>query len=179
MRELDRKHLAYEMGEKNDHRSGQTITFREWYSLPHRPIWKLGWWDGYGDFCNDAKRIAQQEYDLRTPHDFMPCQWSNYSRNDWVLSFRLKHEGPSMVIWMPIDRIVHVPQSDKVFDRKYPYQAIQIWPLSRYPAPPFRIDKSFTQAFKKAAKEFGIETIKEWTSVKPSKAFIELIHKHL
>ena len=177
--QLDKLHHEYELQTASHPTRRQGITFSEWYKLPFRPAWKLGWWDTYSSACSTAEKVTREEYGISTPHDFMNCQRNDYKKNDWMLSFRLKGKSPSAIRWMPIDDVVPIPKSDKkIYTPEYPYQAIQVWSLSHYPAPPFRIDQQFRLAFSKAVRELDAESIKESDPIKPSKWLVDFLYNN-
>ena len=174
---LDRLHHEYEVQTVSHQTRTQGTTFPEWYKLPFRPVWKLGWWDTYSVACSVAKQVTREEYGISAPYDFLTCRRNDYKKNDWVLSFRLKGKSPTAIRWMPVDRVVPIPKSDrKAYTSQYPYQAIQVWSLTHYPAPPFRIDQRFRLAFSKAIRELGAESIRESDPSKPSKWLIDFIY---
>ena len=76
--------------------------------------------------------------------------------------------------WMFVDHVVKVRRSDDG-----PCQMIQVWPLKAYDQPPFKIDKQFTQAFRKATREMGgMDTIMDMP-VKPPARLLKAIYTHL
>jgi hypothetical protein len=173
---LDRQHHEYQKVTRDTRKKTQGVTFKEWYELPFRPKWKIGWYDIEGDFSKPAKEIAKEEYNVRTPNEFLACQQNAYRKYDWVLSFDLEKQTPSFVRWMSVDYIVRVPRSEKkAYCSGYPYQAVQVWSLRHYPEPPFRVEPRFRSAFKKALREFGPDEIKERDMVKPTNKLIDLI----
>ncbi|MCL5952134.1 MAG: phospholipase D family protein [Chloroflexi bacterium] len=177
LRQLDRLHHEYEVQMMSDRRKARACTFTEWYKLPFRPTWKLGWWDTYSMPCSNAKRLTREEYEVSEPHNYLDCDRTDYKNSDWVLTFRLKGQSVSAIRWMPVDHVVSVHKSDKAYSKEYPYQAIQVWPLNRYPAPPFHIDPRFRAAFSKATRELGTNRIKALDRTKPSKRFIDFIFR--
>jgi hypothetical protein len=67
---------------------------------------------------------------------------------------------------MHVDFIVHVDPTDTgAYERDYPYQAIQVHKLNQYPNPPFIVEKTFKNVFKKAIKEYGLTNIEYRTSL--------------
>jgi hypothetical protein len=174
---LDRQHHEYQKVMRDTPRAAQGVTFREWYELPFRPKWKIGWGDVYGDFSKAAKEIAKEEYNVRTPNDFVMGGRNAYQKNDWVLNFDLGEKAPSGLRWLSVDYVVRVPKSDKkAYCAGYPYQAVQVWSPRHYPETPFRIEPRFRSAFRKAVKEFGADEIRDKDMVKPSKKLIDLIN---
>lgn len=61
---------------------------------------------------------------------------------------------------MFIQHVTQVPRDDQgAYERRYPFQALQLTELKGYPATPFRIDRAFRVAFRKAVLEYGEEKI--------------------
>jgi hypothetical protein len=65
-----------------------------------------------------------------------------------------------------------------MYDREYPRQIVQVWPLSKYTPPPFRADKNFAQAFSKAIGQFSDPEKEEIDAKKPPKCLLNLIKKY-
>jgi len=174
---LDKQHHEYQKVTRDYPKAAKGVTFREWYELPFRPKWKIGWGDVEGDFSKAAKEIAKEEYNVRTPNDFAMGERNAYQKNDWVLNFDLSGETPIGVRWMSVDYVVRVPKSDKkAYSTGYPFQAVQVWSPRHYPEPPFRVEPRFRNAFKKAVREFGADKIWEQDVVRPSKSLMTLIY---
>jgi hypothetical protein len=176
---LDRQHLEYQKVTRQKQQKAHGISFAEWYELQFKPKWKIGWGDVDGDFSKNAKEIAREEYNVRTPHYFVVGKRGDYQKNDWVLTFDLSKTSPRKVRWMAVDYVVNVPKSDKrAYCYGYPYQAVQVHSMRYYADLPFLIDRKFRRAFSKAVREFGIEELKENEMFKPSRKLINLIHNH-
>lgn len=175
--QLDKAHHNYHTKNKVTYRSVTNVSFSEWYESPFRPNWRIGYWDEDGNFSSISKSISKTEYGV-APQYFISCASNTYKKDDWVLTFFLKGNSPTQVRWQPIDYIAHTPKSDKAYERDNPYQAVQVWATSRYPSPPFQIDKRFREALSSAIKEFGVAEFKEKDPYKPSKRLIELIFKN-
>jgi hypothetical protein len=174
---LDKQHLEYQKVTKERRQKIQSLSFAEWYKLPFRPKWKIGWGEVWGDFSKNAKEIAKEEYNVKTLYDFVHGQRNDYQKNDWILNFDATKSRPTSIRWMAVDYIVHVSKSDKkAYIYGYPYQAIQVWSTRYYSEPPFRIDSQFRSAFSKAVRKFGIDELKESGMVKPSLKLVNLIY---
>jgi hypothetical protein len=174
---LDKQHLEYQKVAKERQQKMKGDSFAEWYKLPFRPKWKMGWGEIVGDFSKNAKEIAKEEYNVKTLHDFVQGQHKDYQKNDWVLNFDLNKSSLTRVRWMAVDYMVHVPKSDrKAYCYGYPYQAVQVWSMRHYSEPPFRIDRQFRSALSKAIRQFGLDELKESGMVKPSQKLVNLIY---
>jgi hypothetical protein len=76
--------------------------------------------------------------------------------------------------------IVPIPPDDKAYEKKYPFQVIQVFRDSHYPSPPFTAkQQSLKKAFYSALREFGESRIQKATSMKPPLELIELTEKKL
>jgi hypothetical protein len=173
LRRLDRRHKDYA---KRNRRAGQRArisSFEEWYKSPFRPKWKLGWYDSTGTIAKEAKRISKQKYNVSEPKDYLDARRGDYMENDWVLRFNIKK--PSAVDWLFVDFMVKVPETEKGYDRKYPFQAIQVWTAKKYPPYPFRIDQVFKHAFADASTAFGLDRIKCSKTCESPKRLLQLI----
>lgn len=152
--------------------------FLEWLTLPGRSDWKLGWWDVSGDFSKNAVEMAKKSYDVKEPADFINVKKGQVTEGDWVLSFRIP--VGKMPKWLSVDHLVSVPSSDKgAYEKDYPFQAVQVHASDKYPNPPFRIDKPFNDAFKKAAKAYGENEIESLHSLEPPMELLDIIAENL
>ncbi len=177
---LDRLHKIYTARNPQDTRNKDIPSFGEWYDSPSRPAWKLGWWDSYGGgFSSNAKSASKDEYGVSKPFTFQYARRSEYAQGDWLLRFMLKDKSASGFDWMFTDFTVPVSRSDKkVYNSDYPHQAIQVWSRSRYPPPPFQLDKKFRNAFSNAAREFGAQRLRDLKTSNLPLRLIDLIHKY-
>jgi hypothetical protein len=148
----------------------------EWYSLPARSEWKLGWWDDYGNFAKEAREIVRNDFNKREPEDFIACRKQDFRQADWLLSFRLTKRGTSVSKWMFVDFVVKVGRKDKkAYYADYPYQAIQVWTRKHYPSPPFVVTTPFRAALRAACLKYGIERIKKMRSTRPPSRLLQMI----
>lgn len=178
---LDKATHAYTTGKFVPTNQSQISTYRQWYDLPYRAKWKLGWWTKYASkWSSSAKSKSWEAYGVREPHDGLYCGSKNdYQLGDWVLSLNLSGKSPKTIYWTCIDFLVRIAKTDKgSYFKDSPYLAVQVWPLARYPQPPFKVDASFKTAFKKAAKEYGIDAIKELSTTNTPRKLLELIYVH-
>lgn len=77
---------------------------------------------------------------------------------------------------MFVDYGVRVLRSDKnAYDAKNPYQVVQVWPMRRYPAAPFKTDNEFREAFRRAANKLGVVKLESW--VKPPVTFLKAVYQ--
>ncbi len=176
--DLDKSHHDYQTKNRATRGKSGGISFLEWYRLPLRRAWKIGYWDADGDFSSAAKRISREEYGLARPYDFIACAANTYKKNDWILTFYLEKRKPSRISWLAVDYVAPVSKSDKAYERAYPCQAVQVWPTNRYPTPPFQPDKRFRNALAAAISEIGVDKFKEDDLFKPSRYLIEFIHEN-
>jgi hypothetical protein len=175
---LDREHFVYHARNPFPARENNTVNFSEWYSLPNRQAWKIGYFSSYGSFSSAAKEIAKAEFDVREPDSSITCAENTYKKSDRVLTFLLGEKTISNISWVSVDYIVRTPKTDKEYMRGYPFQAIQVWPDKRYPPPPFKIDKKFRYALAKAIRTMDIDEFRAADPNKPSKRLLELIKEN-
>jgi hypothetical protein len=57
-------------------------------------------------------------------------------------------------------------------ETEFPCQVVQVYPLSSEHQPPFRLDKNFRHAFRKAAAEYGIRRLMEAETGVPPNSFL-------
>jgi hypothetical protein len=175
MDKLDRDHTRFVARNKFPVKPTSS-TFSQWYQTPMRTPWKLGWWDGECAVSQTAKKKSREEYGVSEPKNFITAQRDDYLGGERILLFSLATKSPTQLEWMFCEYVVATsPQDKKAYEKEYPYQAIQVWPLSRYPPCPFRVDSSFRTAFRSAVKQFGVDQIRSAASVKPAEELIELI----
>lgn len=177
LKRLDRDHKVYFVKNRGQFKRGRMRSYGEWYESPLRPEWKLGWWESTGAISSEAKRICKADYGVKDPHNFVDARTGDYKEGDWILTFELKARSTAPD-WLFADYVISVPSSDVAYNEEYPFQAVQVWSKSRYPAPPFSVNnKRFKRAFSKAVSEFGPLRIRKLKSSKPPKRLIELISK--
>lgn len=111
--ELDKVHHDYQTRNRVTRGKSSGLSFPEWYRLPLRPVWKVGYWDADGDFSRTAKRISKEEYGLARPYDFIACAANTYKKNDWILTFYLKRRRPSRINWLVVICSISVKPLDK------------------------------------------------------------------
>jgi hypothetical protein len=173
---LDREHtlLAARARTLLNH-SGDGIAFPAWYSSPLRRDWKLGWWSEEFSLSKATGSLVKNAYSLNEPDCTLGAKRGNFVAGDWILNFRLLPTSVALIRWMCVDHVVPVPKSDKNYDRQYPCEVIQAWPLKRYPPPPFRNDQKFRNALKRAVKTFGYGRLRNDDGVKTPKDLLKLI----
>jgi hypothetical protein len=180
LKRLDKYHKQYVARNKGGDRMGRhVVSFGEWYELPFRSEWKLGWFEGTVELSSNARAISESEYGVQEPENWLSCRSGDYKKNDWILTFKLK-KSPTELGWMFVNYVAKVPRSDKkAYSRECPCQAVQVWKKRIYPAPPFsERSKRFQRAFSKGVFEFGLSRIKELKSCKPPKPLVDLVYKY-
>lgn len=181
-KELDQLETAHRAYYKiNKYRRVKTVasSFEEWMEEPLRSEWRIGYVEeGEGITSLATKKILKAQYAISDFETFIGCPSNTYQENDWVLNFNLKKEIPTNIGWLYVDFVAKIQKSDKVYDPKYSCQAVQVWSINRYPAPPFKIDARFKRALTIALQKFGVEKFKNTDPYKPSKILIELISKN-
>jgi hypothetical protein len=180
MERLEYEHRKLATGRQRSYQKIERISYSEWFDLPARPEWKLGWWDTTGSVARRAQEIAKVDFNQRSPHTFISCRRNDYREADWVLSFRLTAKGASAPEWVYVDFMVKVSRGEKdaYFD-DYPYQAVQVTTRRHYPSPPFAITKGFRAALREASVSFGIDRLKNLRSVDAPRDFLRMIRRKL
>jgi hypothetical protein len=177
MQSLEHEHRKLKARQR---RRFDRVSYLEWSELPARPEWKLGWWDRVGAISKTAKGIAKNDFNVRSPEDFVSCRKGDYRKSDWVLAFRLTDKGASSPNWIYVDFCSRVGRGEKeAYDAAYPYQAVQVSTSRYYPLPPFAITRSFRAALREASMGFGINRIKGLRGVRPSVDLLKLIKKNM
>ncbi len=176
IRKLDEAHRKLKVRETPRPPNENRVDYLEWYSLPAREPWKLGWWDSYGSVARAARDIARNEYNKREPEDFISCRKEDFQKNDCVLSVRVTKKDVSAPKWLFIDRVVRVRRTEKkAYFADYPYQAIQVWTTRHYSPPPFVVTPAFRQALGAACLKHGIDQLKNMRSTRPPLGLLRLI----
>ncbi len=119
----------------------------------------------------------KSQYDIPEPSEAIRVASLHFMGQDrWLLTVRTNKTKATSVAWMCIDNTVKVDRSDKKsYTSGYPYEAIQIWPGSRYPSPPFTLDVRTKNAILRTTTELGVESIdNKKTGVLPKK-FLPLL----
>ena len=173
--QLEISHRAYYKVNKFKRAKVDAPSFVMWAEQPMRSEWRIGFWDEEGKASLTTKNMLKKQYNISAPNDFIGCPLNTYKENDWVLNFYLKKNLPTYIGWLYVDFVAKMQQSDEAYSPEYPCQAVQVWPNSRYPEPPFKIDSHFRKALTVALKKFGVSKFKEIDPYKPPKRLIELI----
>lgn len=155
---------------------GPEYTFDKWYGSPTRTPWKLGWWsECVYPLSERARNWVHSTYPGRDDvANLQACQPGEYRKGDWVLSFLLNKRLGS-VEWLFVDHVARIGKHEKgIYHKDYPCQAVQVWPNSRYPKPPFKLDKEFRQAFAHALRGCA-ERVKALEGSKPPEWLLKKI----
>ena len=156
------------------------VKFIEWYHSPYREPWKLGWWsDSELEPAKEAVKKSEYEYNVAAPTRYLNVADKQASRGDWFLWFKIVENSVKGIEWMYVDFVVPVSANDKdAYQKEYPFQAIQVHELGKYPPPPFSIDKDFKSAFRKAAVEYGTERIENAKKLVVPEALLRKVAEH-
>lgn len=147
-----------------------SIDYNQWFESKHRNKWRLGWWDEPCDYSKKAISKAKSEYG-RTPLNAIWGRPSDYTRNDWILNFRLTNKGARELKWLQVDFTVHAGTRKDMF----PYEAVQVRTMKECTVPPFSLSGRFIGALNRACQRFGIKRLKNLKSVRPPIQFLELL----
>jgi hypothetical protein len=152
--------------------------FRECLSMCEWRDWKIGPWWIEGKFAKGAVQEAVERYGVSGPHDFIDVKRGQAKQGDWILTF----QTPKVTSfrWLFVHFVTLVKPSDKrAYEKDYPFQAVQALPPKLCHPPPFAIDGGFRSAFRKSAKQFGIEALQNLTSLRPPQALLNLTMDNL
>ena len=180
--DIDKLEMAHrELAKQQPHWAMQAdkVDFREWFQLPARSEWRLIWCEGIAEFCQEAKSIVQRDFNKQSPANSLTCRKNDYKKGDWVLYFALPVNTLSDVKWAAVDYIAKINPKEEIYERDWPYQAIQVWSLRHYPPPPFAITKDFRIAFKTAILAYGVERLKKLKTTRPPEQLLEMIAKNM
>jgi len=173
LRKLDKAHEQYGINNKWKRDGSSTKTYLNWYSLPMRRKWKIGYCGEEGDFSQESRNLAKEKYKIDEPTRFISCSQRTYSKGDWILEFFIKKGKPVNIEWLFVDYLAKTDKKDKEYDQDNPFQAVQAVPDNINP-PPFKIDKRFITALTTVIKNIGVEKFIKNDPVK-SDALIEPI----
>jgi hypothetical protein len=155
------------------------MSYPDWFSLPDRRSWRVGWATGCGPFSKQSKLIAQHDYLIPKPKNMITGKKSAYCQGDYILSFLMKsgQRKPLDIEWIYAQRVLRVKKSDKSFDPDSPYEAVQFSP-ARCNQPPFKLDPIFKKAFALAIQSPDCASLEAGTKTKPPKVLLDLIATH-
>jgi len=144
--------------------------FTSWFTSAHRNTdpWKMAWWTDYGVTAKSAVRRASLEYGVAEPFEHMNVAKRTVNPHEWLLCFQIDEDWKRIakISWQFVHYIVPVASSDKgAYQKKWPFQAIQVHALKKCPSPPFQITNEFRTAFRKAVRDWGIEKLSERNSL--------------
>lgn len=182
LRQLDEKSREHNKNVKEKIRKKKSVPdFLQWYSSPHRSIWKFIWTDyETTGTANTVKEQTSTEYGHREPRLWVSVGKNRVRRNDWLLSFTFSARGVKSVRWMYVDFVVKIsPKERRYYSAGWPYHAVQVNPSSKYPLPPFQISSQFRKALAAAIKTYTPKRIKDAKTDIPSVRFIDLIAKQM
>jgi len=154
---------------------GERPSFTEWLQMAGHKPWKLACWTEESlVVAKLAKSKARTTFGVGELHDAISGRKGQYGQGDWLLCSRLP--AGVRADWMYVDFVVRVPRSDRrAYDASAPYHAVQVNAPSRYPYPPFRLDRGFREALKKAVKEVGAKSLENARSLRPSARFLRIL----
>lgn len=149
------------MLETKDRGKNKPSEFLDWYTSPHRSKWKLGWCDEIVKrTVRTIEEITFTEYGLKEPYTWRNVGKDRVRPNDWLLSFFFTDRGVKSIEWIYVYFIVKLSLKDKrYYDRNWPYLAVRVHALLRYPLLPFRITPVFQRAFQNYIKRYSREWI--------------------
>jgi hypothetical protein len=130
-------------------RSESADSFLDWMKTGELDKWKFVVAPPVRFKLAQAARLeAKQSYGVRRAYDFIICSEKEIRKYDRILTFNDPSAGG--VRWMFADFVARVKPSDgPIYKRKYPCQAVQVYPDANYAPPPFKVDA----AFRKGARE--------------------------
>jgi hypothetical protein len=123
-----------------------------------------------------AKKQSLSMYGQQKPFGWIAVGKNRASPNDWLLSFTFTKQEVKHVKWMFADFIVRIaPKEKRYYYRDYPYHAVQVYRLSRYPVPPFKITAAFCSALRRAISRYSAERITEAKTYIPNEQLLRYI----
>jgi hypothetical protein len=158
-------------------------SFAAWYADRRPRRWKWGYFDTYVQRSTTSRRALEAVRQIDpglAPAQIVYCTRSQYRDGDWILYVRLSGRGLlSTPQWVYVHRVVLVERRDRVYDRNFPFQAVQAYGLRHCPSPPFAIDRRFRKALRAAAGEFGdARTRRQIDGKRPSSGMLRLLARH-
>jgi hypothetical protein len=182
LRLIDRKtrEVKKNMGKQDKNRE-RGISFLEWFSLPHRTQWKIEWTD---DEVSGSSKAAKGQtlsiYGCKEPHKWTAVGKNRAKTSDWLLTFTFTNRGIKSVEWQYVDFLVKIGRKEKqYYNKDWPFHAVQVHPLSKYPLPPFRITPQFRKALYRGIKEYSAEKIIHAKSAIPPAKLLNHVIKSL
>lgn len=165
------------LAENHSHKTRKVENYLRWFSSPYPRPWKFGWWsDNELTTSVKAKERIKKDYSLNEGYGAMNVPAKSVTRGDWLLCFDTTTGKPRDFEWMFVDFAVPVRREERgAYEKRYPYQAIQVHPPRNYPDPPFQLDPHFKRAFVQAAIQFGIDRIKSNMSLRPTRHLLQSV----
>jgi hypothetical protein len=155
--------------------------FLEWYKSKYPTLWKINWGDEIvvGDSAA-AKQETLTEYGRRQPYTWGSVAKGRVKPNEWLLSFFFRKDQVTQLQWKYVDFLVKISSKEKkYYNKNWPYHAVQVHGLAKYPSPPFRITSQFRKAFSRACASYTFEKIRGSRSDRPSEKLLKLIHEEI
>jgi len=114
------------------------IGYKEWFESKHRNRWKLGWWVEPVGFSKKAKNHAKEDFG-RAPINSIWGHGTDFTRDDWILTFRLSDKRAWEPRWLYVNFVVRAGDKKETF----PYEAVQVWKMKECTIPPFSLRRGF------------------------------------
>jgi hypothetical protein len=180
LRSLDVRSREHRKNTRNVDRKARFADFLEWYDSPYHSAWKLVWAEEvvFGD-AKAAKEQTLSEYGRREPYTWSCFEKGMAKPNEWLLSFFFTKNGVNSIEWQYVDFFVKVGSRDKIYDRNYPYHAVQVHSPSKYALPPFKITPQFRGAWNRAIKKYTPERIMKMKSYAPPVSLLKLVAEEM
>jgi hypothetical protein len=154
--------------------------YLDWYQskVSTRSEWKLGYWFEQCDSSNAARKISNTRYG---PTDWINVGKTQASDRDWLLTFKVDAQKQIVdddLTWLYVDHIVPIGNNESMYEKDCPFQAIQVFPSSKCPHPPFALTGKFVKVFKTTiAKHWGASLESE--SLIPSRQLLDDIARSM
>lgn len=160
---------------------GKSPDFTSWFTSAHRNSdpWKIAWWTDVGSTAKSAFARALTEYGVAEPVQHMNVASGTVNSNEWLLCYEIDNdwERVKKIGWQFVNFVVPVAASDKAaYEKKWPFQAIQVHALKKCPSPPFQITDKFRKAFREAVIDWGIEKLTEKHSLQVPDKLLKSIY---
>jgi len=159
IRDLEHDAREIERGRPTD--GERPRTFPEWFDeRPNGSEWRLMPYEGLVGASRALRAVAKQDRPDRKLVDWLNCSRGQVEGDEFLLTINCTSGSPRTPRWMFVHRIVRVKSDERAYERRFAYQAGQVYPLRSCPRPPFAIDVRFRRAMRLAPNALG----PKWTN---------------
>jgi hypothetical protein len=146
-------------------------SLKKWAKSEIPEQWKLSWAScPVEEACDAAKSKSKSSFNISEPHDFVNLSKGQAKPDEWQLVIDTENPKKLNCSWLYTDFLVFDGS-----EKDYPYQAVQVFTKSRYPQPPFKLDKQTKKLVLEVCESYGLDKIEKMKSLVPPKNFLSIL----